>query len=101
MPVSSKVITITTSAAADKALVRVLNRSSGDIWSGFIQTDTLLLELANDNIWGDEPTQWVNGDVLEIYVFHSNIGATTHTVADGLNEPTVTMASATAVQINV
>jgi hypothetical protein len=99
MPVTSKIVTVTTSASADKALVRVLNRTTGDIWDGIVSTDTLILDLANNNIWGDEPTQWVNGDVLEIYVFHNNIGATTHTLINGLNEPTVTMASPTAVQL--
>ena len=101
MPVTSKSVVITSSAAADKALVRVFNQTTGDIWSGIIATDTVIIDLANNNIYKDEPTQWVNGDVLEIYIFHNNIGATTHTLVDGINEPIVTMASATAVQLNL
>ena len=101
MPVQSKLITITSSAAADQALVRLLNRRTGDIFGGKIATDTVIIDLANNNIYGDEPTQWIVGDVLEIYVFHSNIGAATWTLADIINDLTVTMAAATAVQLNL
>ena len=99
MPVTSKLITVTLSETVDKAIVRILNRSSGDIWTETIQTDTAVFDLANNNIWGDEPTQWVVGHVLEITVFAVKKGGTTHTIVDGLNEPAVTMNTDTAVDI--
>ena len=99
MPISSKSIVVTASENIDGALVRILNRNSGDIWGGAFSTDTIIIDLANNNIWGDEPTQWVVGDVLEITVFAVKKGGTTFTIVDGINSPNVTMNTDTAVDI--
>ena len=99
MPVSSKQIAVTASESIDKALVRILNRTSGDLWTGTFSTDTVIIDLANNNIWGDEPTQWVIGDILEITVFAVKKGGTTWAIADGLNDVTITMNADTAVDI--
>ena len=99
MPVTSKEIVVTLSESADKAIVRILNRNTGDIWTETIATDTTIFDLANNNIWGDEPTQWVVGHVLEITVFAVKKGGTIHTIVDGVNEPIVTLNTDTAVDI--
>ncbi len=99
-PIQSKLITVTASATADQAIVRILNRRTGDIWTETMSTSTTIIDLANNTIWGNAPVQWVNGDVLEIMVFHNNIGGGTWTLVDGLNEPTITMATDTAVQLS-
>ena len=96
-PIQSKIVAVTTSSSVDKAICRILNRSTGDMWTGIIATDTVLIDLANNNIWGDGPTQWVNGDILEIVVFAENYGVGVHTLVDGLNEPTITIGTDTAV----
>ena len=99
MPITSKSIVVTASESTDQGIVRILNRRTGDIWSGTLSTDTTIIDLANNNIWGDEPTQWVVGDVLEITIFHVKKGGTTFTIVDGVNSPNVTMNTDTAVDI--
>ena len=100
MPVSSKQVVITTSTSVDKAKVVLLNRSTGDIWHGTIDVDTCIIDIGNNNIWGDEATQWVNGHVLEIVVFAETKGGATVTVAD-ITEVSVTMATDNTIEIVV
>ena len=100
MPIQSKIVTIESSEDADKAYVVVLNRTSGDIWHTSLNVRTALLDIANDNIWGDEPTQWVIGDVLEIIIYGEKLGAGTVSVAE-ITETIITMNADTAFEIVV
>lgn len=104
MPVISKQITVNlaSATAGDTEFGVLLNRTTGDIWHETAQSDTILFDLANDTYDGTEPSQWTNGDVLEIIVFGSDKKASgTHTLVATLNEKDLTMASDTAVEVNL
>ena len=100
MPVTAKSITIIASETVDKAWVVLRNLSTGDIWHGVIETDTCIMSLANDNIWGNEPQQWINGNKLDVVIIGSaKIGGAQYTLAEGVSEIEVTMATDTAISI--
>ena len=101
MPVNSKNITVTLSGSQDKSLVYILNRTTGDIWKGIIDTDTLIFDLANNNIWGDEPAQSSTGHVLEINAYGDTNGSGTLTLSAGVDEVTITIAAETDVELIV
>lgn len=99
MPIGSKIISVTASESIGSAVCRIFNRSTGDIWTGtFVGTD-VSIDLANNNIWGANPSQWTVGDILEISIFAVKKGGITWTLADIMNDVTITMNADTAVDI--
>ena len=102
MPVGTKEITITASASNDKAWVILRNLSNGDIWHGIMQDDTVVMNMANKNIWGKDAQQWVNGNKMDVMVLGSiTYGGAIHTLAVGLNDIAVTMVTDTAIDVEI
>jgi len=104
MPIISKNITVNLGSATsgDTEFGVLLNKSTGDIWHMKAQDDTILFDLGNKNYLGDEPSQWVVGHLLEYVIFGSDKKvAGTHTLTSGLNEINATMATDTAVEVNL
>jgi len=104
MPITSKGITVNlvSATSGDTEFGVLLNKNTGDIWHMKAQSDTILFDLANNNYLGDEPSQWVVGHVLEYVIFGSDKKvAGTHILTAGVNEIDATMATDTAVEVNL
>ena len=104
MSIQSKAITVNLGSATsgDTEFGVLLNKNTGDIWHEKAQDDTILFDLGNNDYLGNEPSQWVVGHLLEYVIFGSDKKvAGTHTLTVGLNEIDVTMATDTAVEVNL